>query len=144
MSRVLPDVNVLVYAFGSHTTSHELYRDWLAAVVTGGGLALDSHVLTGFVRVSTNPEIPGPTASTADAMAFLEPLTAARGTRWLTSGRRTWERFAQLVADDPAIRGKRVPDAYLAALAITNGVRVATADRVFRRYPGVDWFDPAA
>jgi predicted nucleic acid-binding protein len=37
-----------------------------------------------------------------------------------------------------------VPDAYLAALAISHGCRLATADRGFARFPGLDHFDPAA
>jgi len=33
---------------------------------------------------------------------------------------------------------------HLAALALTHGCRIATADRGFARFPGLDWFDPAA
>jgi predicted nucleic acid-binding protein len=36
------------------------------------------------------------------------------------------------------------PDAYLASLALTHRCRLATADRGFARFPGLDWFDPAA
>jgi len=44
----------------------------------------------------------------------------------------------------PAISGTLVPDAHLAAVALTHGCRLATADRGFARFPGLDWFDPAA
>jgi hypothetical protein len=37
-----------------------------------------------------------------------------------------------------------VPDALLAALAIANRCRLATADRGVARFPALDWFDPAA
>ena len=30
------------------------------------------------------------------------------------------------------------------ALAISNGARLATADRGMARYPGLDWFDPGS
>lgn len=42
------------------------------------------------------------------------------------------------------LRGNAVPDAVLAALAVTRGARLATADRGFARYPGLRWFAPAA
>jgi predicted nucleic acid-binding protein len=38
--------------------------------------------------------------------------------------------------------GNLVTDAHLAALAIGHGARLATADRDFGRFPGLDWFDP--
>lgn len=40
---------------------------------------------------------------------------------------------------DPLLRGNVVPDAWIAT---THGARVATADRGFARFPGVDTFDP--
>jgi predicted nucleic acid-binding protein len=43
----------------------------------------------------------------------------------------------------PWIKRNLVPDAYSAAGALTNGARIATADRGFARFPGVSWFDPA-
>ena len=36
-----------------------------------------------------------------------------------------------------------LPDAWLAALAKAHGCRLATADRGFVRFAGLDWFDPA-
>jgi predicted nucleic acid-binding protein len=42
------------------------------------------------------------------------------------------------------IRGNLVPDAWIAALAISHGARLATADRGFARYEGLDFFDPVA
>ena len=49
-----------------------------------------------------------------------------------------------LVDQDGGITGNVVPDAHLAAVALTYGCRLATADRGFARFPGLDWFDPAA
>lgn len=54
----------------------------------------------------------------------------------------TWTRFATLLRDDPMGHANRVPDAWLAACAIENGGRLATADRGMARWPGLDWFDP--
>lgn len=52
---ILPDVNVLVYAFHRDSPRHEAYAAWLAgALGSGEELALTDVVLTGFVRVVTN------------------------------------------------------------------------------------------
>jgi predicted nucleic acid-binding protein len=54
-------------------------------------------------------------------------------------------RYAQilgglLVSGD--LRGKSVPDAHLAALAIENGVGVCSFDTDFARFPQLDWVRP--
>ena len=38
--------------------------------------------------------------------------------------------------------GKLIPDAYLAALALEHGCEVVTADKDFRRFPGLRWRHP--
>ncbi len=35
-----------------------------------------------------------------------------------------------------------VPDTHLAALAVDHGLRLATADGGFARFPDLDWFNP--
>ena len=54
-----------------------------------------------------------------------------------------WRRLGQLIATDSQLRGKLIPDAHLAALALSHDARVATRDRGFGRYPNLAWFDPA-
>ncbi|MGN6200410.1 PIN domain-containing protein [Humibacter sp.] len=48
-------------------------------------------------------------------------------------GRRRWRSARNLV-----------PDAYFAAMCLAHGARLATADRGFARFAGLDWFDPAS
>lgn len=140
---ILCDVNVLVYAFREDAPEHETYGRWLRSTVEGGApIALCDAALAGFVRIVTHPRIVDPPASTALAVEFVEWLAEAPGARWMPSGPAVWEHFARL-ADDRAVRGNLVPDAYLAAVCLANGARLATADRGFARFPGLDWFDPA-
>ncbi len=54
-----------------------------------------------------------------------------------------WSTFAALVDDDAQLRANLLPDAWLVALAKAHGCRLATADRGFARFGGLDWFDPA-
>lgn len=142
---ILPDVNVLVYAFRREAEGHEHYATWLAEVVAGGDeIALHDHALTGFVRIVTNPRIVPAPAPTALALEFVARLRRARRARWLAAGPASWSRLGELADRDRGITGNVVPDAYLAATALAHGCRLATADRGFARFPGLDWFDPAA
>lgn len=140
---ILPDVNVLVYAYRREATDHDAYAGWLTALVAGQDeLALTDHCLTGFLRIVTNPRIFSDPAPAADALTFVDRLRRASRGRPVTATRATWDIFAGLVAQDRGIRGNLVPDAYLAALAISHGCRLATADRGFARYAGLGFFDP--
>lgn len=140
----LADVNVLVYAFDEEAHDHSRYLDWLSGVLGARRpFALVDTVLAGFVRVVTNPRIFEHPARTSEALSFVDGIIESTASVWLQSDRAAWNGLGALVEDDPTIRGTHIPDAYLAALAIANGARLATADRGFARYPGLDWFDPA-
>ena len=140
---ILPDVNILVYAFRREAADHELYASWLYEVVAGADeLALHDLPLTGMVRIVTNRRILADPAPTELALEFTDRLMSAKRARWLPSGRASWSRLRELAASDRAVAGNLIPDAFLASLAISNGCRLATADRGYARFPGLEWFDP--
>lgn len=140
---VLPDVNVLVFAFRREATGHSRYAAWLTDVVAGEEeLALQDQSLLGFLRIVTNRRIFGEPAPAEAALKFIMRLRDAPRSRWLPAGAPSWNRLGELVEGDRGIAGNLVPDAYLAAFALAHGCRLATADRGFARFPGLDWFDP--
>ena len=142
---ILPDVNVLVYAFRREAELHGVYAGWLARVVDGDDeLALHDGVLSGFVRIVTNPRLLADPAPARAALDFVDRLRGAARARWVPAGHETWEELGRLVDGDGQIRGNLVPDAHLAATAVAHGCWFATADRGFARFPGLRWFDPAA
>lgn len=140
---ILPDVNTLVYAYRREADEHEAYARWLSGIVAGTDeLALVDHCLTGFLRIVTNQRIFADAAPVADAFGFLTRIRNARRARKLSSTEATWSTFDQLISKDRGIKANLVPDAYLAALAISYGCRIATADRGFARFDRLDFFDP--
>lgn len=142
---ILPDVNVLVYAYRREAEDHDAYATWLTTLVAGQDeLALVDHCLTGFLRIVTNPRIFADPAPTAEALTFVDRLRGARRGRPVTATPATWNVLAGHIAEDRGIRGNLVPDAYLAALAISHGCRLATADRGLARFSGLEFFDPIA
>lgn len=142
---ILPDVNVLVYAFRREAPQHQAYAGWLARLVSGTDeLALAEPALTGFLRIVTNSKIMATPAPMPLALRFTDTLRTAPRARALTASNSTWSRLAEWAESDSHLRGNLVPDAWLAALAQTHGARIATADRGFARFPGVDWFVPVS
>ena len=140
---ILPDVNVLVYGFRREYAEHEGYRAWLHDVLSGSeDLALADPVLTGFIRIVTHPRIFESPASVTEALGFTDALRASRVARPVSSSPAVWAQLSDLASSDRMLRGNLVPDAFLAAIAVATGARVATADAGFGRFPQVAWFDP--
>ena len=111
---VLPDVNVLVYAFRRESSLHERYAAWLAELLGGAHeVAVTEATLTGFLRIVTNPRIYADPAPTSDALAFVDAVRLARRRRWVGATEAVWTTFSALVDADPHVRGNLVPDAWL-------------------------------
>ena len=141
---ILPDVNVLIHAFHEHADQHQVYADWLNnARSAGEELLFPDSVLLGFLRIVTSPRIYEIPAPMDQAVAFTSALRRGRRARALEDLGSVWSAFDRLVAKDRQIKGNLVPDAYIAAVAISHKARVATRDRGFSRYPELSWFDPA-
>lgn len=141
---ILPDVNTLVYAFHRDTARNEDYANWLNSVLAGSEpILLPDVVLTGFLRVVTNRRIFTDPAPAPVALSFVEVLRASPVGRALNPTEAAWRQFARFVSNDPYVIGNLVPDAWIAALAIASGARVATADAGFARFEGLAWFNPA-
>ncbi len=141
---ILADINVLIYAFDETAAKHTTYRNWLIETLSGSDpFALVDTVLAGFARIVTHPKIYDEPAGIESALEFVEFLIDADNAQWLHPGRAAWNALSDFSEVDSGVRGVRVPDAYLAAVAKSNGARLATADRGFARYPGLQWFDPA-
>lgn len=139
---ILPDVNVLVYAFRDDSHQHALYRAWLReAVDSDAPFGLSDIVLASLTRVVTNPRIYSRPTTTASVLAFAEALRSRRNCVSIVPGDRHWEIFSGLCLR-ARIRGNLVTDAYLAALAIESGCEFITTDRDFARFSGLRWRHP--
>lgn len=134
---------MLVYAHREEDPVHDAARRWLADQVEGPGTLVLTHAtLSGFLRVVT---LPGwrPATPLATAIEFVEQLLALPNCVTLTPGPRHWEIFRETLRGADA-RGRLVPDAHIAAVAIEHGATIATRDRGFARFPGLRWLDPLA
>lgn len=136
----LPDVNVLIYAHRADSPEHDRYAAWLRELTASKEpFALSDIVLSGFLRIVTNPRIFDPPTPMPAALSFCQRLVDWPRASLVLPGHRHWSVFASLCSD---IRGPLVADAYIAALAIEHGCELITTDSDFARFPGLRWRHP--
>jgi toxin-antitoxin system PIN domain toxin len=139
---ILPDVNVLVYATRDDRQDAARFRAWLQDVLDGPEpVALVAPVLAGFLRVVTNQRIHARPSSLDDALGFVETMLGAPAAFVPALSERLPAILTDLCRRADA-RGDRVPDAYLAAIALDLDAELLTADRGFARFPGLRWRHP--
>jgi uncharacterized protein len=139
---ILPDVNVLIYAFRTDAPHHELCNPWLTAIVAGEGqFGLTRLALAALVRITTNPRSYREPSTLAEAFTFCDYLLGQPNCQIVESGERHWGIFQRLCRDTRT-RGPRITDAWFAALAIESGCEWITLDRDYARFPGLKWRTP--
>lgn len=141
---ILPDVNVLVYAARSDTPECARYREWLEDALMGPEpVAVASPVVAGFLRVVTNPRVFAEPSTLDDALAFIHAVLGAPAAVVPALSERLVPALTALCRAAGAT-ADRVPDAYLAALALDLDAELVTADRGFARFEGLRWRHPLA
>src|SRR5690348_9323802 len=114
---ILPDVNVLVYAFRPDDAHHAQSKRWLDSVVQGAArFGISRLALSALVRITTNPRAFGEPSSHADAFGFCDDLTGQPHCDIVEPGERHWRIFRDL-CERTETRGPRVTDAWFPALA---------------------------
>ena len=137
------DVNVLVHAANSASDRHGAVRDWLVGVLASPEpLVIPDVVTTGFIRIVTSPRVMPSPLHPDQAFALVDWLLGHPSAMSLSGDERTRLNFRHLV-QSLALRGNDVPDAWIAALAMTANAALVTFDRRFRRFPGLRVLEPA-
>ena len=141
---IVPDINLLVYAYNDGAPRYQLARTWREELLHGDeAIGLPWVVSTGFVRLMANPGF---------VISPLNPATAADHVR-------DWFQYSHVAPLDPgyqhlvyfrqclSVSGSGpnlVPDAHIAALAMEYDAKVHSSDSHFARFPGVRWHNPLA
>jgi len=139
---ILPDANLLLYAYYPRAVQHEPSKAWLEHTLSSSEIVRFTWLtLWAFLRIATNSKV------------FEEPLSIGEATgavaSWLERpnadvvepGERYWTIFHEL-AEKAQCTGPLVTDAALAAIAIEHGATLYTTDRDFSRFPGLAWTNP--
>jgi toxin-antitoxin system PIN domain toxin len=139
---ILPDVNVLIYAFRADSARHFVCKPWLDKIVLGDSqFGLSPLALSAVARISTNSRIFKEPSSLEEVFAFCDNLLAA-----LPAGKpgpRHWSIFTRICLE-AGVDGPRIFDAWFAGLAIEHGCAWITYDRDYARFSELDWREPTA
>ena len=139
---ILPDVNVLLYAFRRDSVRHDDYRRWLGETINGeAAYGIAPQTLASLVRISTHPGIFVNPSHLNEATIFCQAVLQAPHCTVVQPGPRHWDLFTELCRRARAT-GNLVQDAWFAALAIEAGCEWISTDRDYARFPGLRWREP--
>lgn len=139
---ILLDANVLLYAYDASSPKQEKAARWLEEALEGNEpVGLPWLTAWAFVRIATNARVQEQPLLVEEAMGVIEELKAHAQVVMVGPGRKHWKLMAEQmkVAN---VRGSGTTDAVIAALALEQGARLASADAGFRRFPEVVWVNP--
>jgi uncharacterized protein len=138
---IVLDANILFYGYSTASPEHQKAKDCLEHLFSGTEtVGLPWQTIAAFLRISTNPRLPG-ARSAAEAAHEVESWLGQPNVRVVMPGEDHWRVLRQLIFEGQAF-GPLVSDAQIAALAIENGAILYSSDRDFARFPGLRWVNP--
>lgn len=141
---ILPDVNILIYAFRKDATDHSRHKEWLESVVnSSSAYGIAPQILNSVVRICTHARIFRQPSTLNDVLFFCRTLLEQPNATIVIPGDRHWSLFEDLCRKSKA-SGNLVQDAWFAALAIESGCEWITMDHDYARFPGLRWRSPFA
>ena len=141
---IVLDANILLYAYDSTSAHHAAARAWVEQVLSSGeAVGIPWQTAAAFLRVVTNPRLPGERFTIEQAVGVVEQWLNQPNVKPLSPGESHWSLLRQMMVDGQT-RGPLITDAQLAALTIECGGVLHTTDRDFARFPGLRWTNPLA
>lgn len=135
---IVPDANLLLYAYDENSVFHERARDWLSDCLSGSEPVGFTHpTLFAFLRVATNARAFAAPLTVAEAATHVETWLARRVAQVLQPPSSYVTDVVTLLTGAGSAGGNLVTDAQIAALAQTYKAVVHTADRDFLRFAGI-------
>ncbi len=139
---ILIDANILLYAYNPSAQLHERARRWLEGTLSRPEpLRLAWTTVLAFLRLTTNPRVFEHPFLPEEVIPIISSWLARPTVGILEPGERHWQVLSGLLSATQ-VRGPRVMDAHLAALAIEHGATLHTTDKDFARFPGIRVMNP--
>jgi len=136
------DVNVLLYAVNPDLDPHGKIRRWWEHALAGDeSIGLPWLVLSGFLRISTNPRVYAQTLTVDEALGQVEGWLSAEIVTTISEKPDHWGSFRKLLSE-AGTAGILTTDAHLAALAISHDATLVSCDNDFARFADLRWEKP--
>jgi toxin-antitoxin system PIN domain toxin len=139
---IIPDVNILVYAYDSTSPWHERAREWWRQTLVGSeSVGIPAVVIMAFIRLTTHTSLSGNPMAIPRARAIVSSWVAVEGVRVLAP---TWETLSLMMEllEDASVSGSLSTDALIAAHALEQRASVWSNDADFKRFSGVKVHNP--
>ena len=139
---IIPDANLLVYAYNSADRNHRKAAAWWEEQLNGSQpVGLSWVAISAFIRITTHPKVFTTPMRVEEALAGVRSWLAQPNVIILQPGKRFSEHFLGLL-EQLGTAGNLTTDAYLAALAIEHQAELQSRDTDFARFPGLRWRNP--
>ena len=139
---IIPDINLLVYAYNSDAPEHRKARSWLEALLSETTtVGLPWAVLLGFLRVMTSRRILIDPLPPLVAIAHIRSWLERPQTEIVQPGPRHLDILEELTKVS-RVASELTTDLHLAALAIENQAELHSNDSDFGRFSGLRWVNP--
>lgn len=139
---ILPDINLLVYAYNRDAPHHAAARAWWEKLLSSAHpVGLPWAVCCGFVRMMTHPAVLVSPLGPAPAVAHVRSWFAQPNVEVVEPGPRHLDLLDRLLGH-LGVGGNLTTDAHLAAIAIEYRAELHTNDTDFARFPGLRWRNP--
>ncbi len=139
---IIPDINLLVYAYNSDAPFHEDSRIWLESCLSGRTtVGLPWVVILGFVRIMSSGAVLTSPMTPAETTGHVRSWLERPQTQIIVPGPRHLEILEEVMQASRA-SGRLTTDAHLAALAIESQAELHSNDVDFARFPGLRWVNP--
>lgn len=139
---IIPDINLLVYAYNADAPRHLAAKAWWEALMSGTEpVAVPWAVSLGFVRLLSSPRVVVVPYAAPELLAFVRAWLERPHVTVVAPGPRHLDLLESLMGR-PGVAAALTTDAHLAALAIETQSELHTADHDFARFPGLRWRNP--
>lgn len=135
---IVPDANLLLYAYDADSPLHGKAREWWAGCLSGSEpVGLTHAALFAFLRISTSARVYQQPLTLEEAAGHIRSWVKRGVSRMLLPESDHVEQTVKLLHAAASAGGNLVTDAQIAALAIAYNAEVHTTDRDFLRFPAL-------
>jgi uncharacterized protein len=138
---IIPDINLLVYAYNADAPHHSEARSWWEGALSGArAVGLPWAVILGYLRLMISATVLLRPLEPGQAIAHLRSWLERPQTLVLEPGPRHLDLLGGVLASVPG--GELTTDTHLAALAIEHQAELCSNDADFNRFPCLRWSNP--
>ena len=139
---IIPDMNLLVFAYNSDAPFHGESKVWLEGCLSGRmTVGFPWAVMLGFVRIMSSNAVLRDPMTPAEALVYVQSWLDRPQAQIVVPGPRHLAILAEIMQESRA-SGRLTTDAHLAALAIETQSELHSNDLDFARFPGLRWRNP--